>query len=702
MPKYELTITLQSDLSPGSGDSIAGVVDHDITHEYGLPIIPAKRIKGALRGVAKDLVDWQVVCKCDVDKLFGKPGQQFSSGFKLYDAKLADVPANYFENDQAAFSVDYHMLLAAAKKYGAAKILPLFTMLYTKTATEKGQAETGSLRTIRVINRGLMFKSVMELKDRKQEELLDLCAKGLRHLGYGRTRGLGEVKCKLKKLSVETGIKHNISIKKNDLVKQTKLAKQAIRITLQQPALLAGSKGLYYSCMNFVPGSALLGVFATLYIKKHNLRTEAHKDKRFARLFLRGDVSFGYAYPEVEGKVFMPCPAHIQRVKNGDRAMLENKKTETKIVLRKINSLAYIEESANKLWLYEPEKEFRMHHSRPEDRRIGRAVNDTKGADILEGEKGQFYYYTALSKGQSFVGELKGKQEDIEMLISLLEEVDHTIHLGRSRTAEYGAAKVEVIDKKLDIEAYKAQPEDQQVAIYLVTPLTLQNEVGRYVIDVELLTAQMERKLGVPLKVEKTYLKETVLTGYNAKWCLPKQEKPALDAGTVLLVSTEDQVDWSMLKNEQWGEETSQGCGEIRVLKYENIPDIFDCESVTLKADPLTDSVYYIDCGIEKYEKERRDRKKAICLAKAKANELKQYSKTKIYQLKEYVDSEKRALEKGDTKDNEKITLPKDFPEVLKKFADDELIIKSEVFVETFFHTIKLEVRKDAKETNQK
>ncbi|WP_283657831.1 hypothetical protein [Paenibacillus sp. RC343] len=53
-----LEITLHSELCAATGDSIAGMVDTDIATEAGLPIIPSKRIKGCLRAVGQNLLDW--------------------------------------------------------------------------------------------------------------------------------------------------------------------------------------------------------------------------------------------------------------------------------------------------------------------------------------------------------------------------------------------------------------------------------------------------------------------------------------------------------------------------------------------------------------------------------------------------------------------------------------------------------------------
>ena len=51
--EQQLIITLKSDLCAGSGYSYAGIVDSDLCYDiYGIPYIPAKRLKGCLREAA--------------------------------------------------------------------------------------------------------------------------------------------------------------------------------------------------------------------------------------------------------------------------------------------------------------------------------------------------------------------------------------------------------------------------------------------------------------------------------------------------------------------------------------------------------------------------------------------------------------------------------------------------------------------------
>lgn len=50
----KIKIELMSDLCAGSGYSFAGVIDSDVSYdEYGLPFLPARRLKGCMREAAE-------------------------------------------------------------------------------------------------------------------------------------------------------------------------------------------------------------------------------------------------------------------------------------------------------------------------------------------------------------------------------------------------------------------------------------------------------------------------------------------------------------------------------------------------------------------------------------------------------------------------------------------------------------------------
>lgn len=83
------------------------------------------------------------------------------------------------------------------------------------------------------------------------------------------------------------------------------------------------------------------------------------------------------------------------------------------------------------------------------------------------------------------------------------------------------------------------------------------------------------------------YLQQTTLSGYNAKWGLPKQERMALDAGTVLIVSSSKEVDWTKLTKRKWGGEIGQGCGEIEVLKMPKEQESLECLPVETEIETV-------------------------------------------------------------------------------------------------------------------
>ena len=70
-----LQIKLLSDLCASSGETYNSYVDTDVVYDdYGLPYIPAKRIKGCIREAALELVEWGLFEKSLYENLFGKEG----------------------------------------------------------------------------------------------------------------------------------------------------------------------------------------------------------------------------------------------------------------------------------------------------------------------------------------------------------------------------------------------------------------------------------------------------------------------------------------------------------------------------------------------------------------------------------------------------------------------------------------------------
>jgi CRISPR-associated protein Csx10 len=205
---YTLEITLISPLSPGSGEGWAGMIDSDVVFdEYGLPYIPARRIKGILREMAYDVSGalaplWgasdSVFTDADVLRLFGNRGNEQPSPLRVENAYLNDY-------QQTREWLEWAKRYAKAQKPDAApimtraRVIDAFTHLRQQTAIENGIAQKGSLRTSRVLNRHQQFFSRVEISEPNtaDETLLALAAGVMRALGGKRNRGLGQVQCRL-------------------------------------------------------------------------------------------------------------------------------------------------------------------------------------------------------------------------------------------------------------------------------------------------------------------------------------------------------------------------------------------------------------------------------------------------------------------------------------------------------------------------
>jgi len=186
---------------PGSGEGYGSIVDCDVVFDdMGLPYIPARRIKGVLRECALELQEMvnnsglMEIQDHQLNKVFGREGQYEGASLIVTDL-LIDGHDGYKE----WFEWLYHKYPAL---FSPAVMMEYFTEMRRQTSiTEQGIAEEGSLRTSRVLKKGLCFKGLLYLSDYDEKDivLLALSCANLRHLGVQRNRGLGEVEVMLYK-----------------------------------------------------------------------------------------------------------------------------------------------------------------------------------------------------------------------------------------------------------------------------------------------------------------------------------------------------------------------------------------------------------------------------------------------------------------------------------------------------------------------
>lgn len=484
--KYKLTIELLSDLCASDGGSYNSLIDTDVCHdEYGFPYIPAKRIKGCLRECAMELNDWGK--SIDINGLFGSPGAEINgSKIQMGNAYIVGYEEKKDEVKENQRSPLYHPQL----------VLQQYTSLRSQTAIsqETGVADPHSLRTIRVINKGLVFQSEVVFPAEYYEDL-SMCCNVFTGMGVSRTRGFGEIRAELKPMEPEENEANNqtnnqannqtnnqVNNQTNNLAKdqtndqtnnytndQTQNGSELERslpstadfieyeITLEEPVMCKSVAGGESRTQDYIEGSKVLGailgelkregrqkdidallqdsslIFSNAYIGTDETDTSAsvcESDKAEAEDHCKGGVKTR-RYTEV--------PAYMYSIKNSESDYVNRIKSNgAPPVGIQLNQMehCYVLEENGQLMRLDVRMEERYHHRRPDDKSVGRAL--TSDADS------NFYQMASISAGQKFYGFIRGGSEQIALIHDCLTQKDHW-RFGYSRNSEYGTSKMRIV-----------------------------------------------------------------------------------------------------------------------------------------------------------------------------------------------------------------------------------------------------------------
>lgn len=217
MEKYILKIKLLSDTIFSGGESIVSISDIDeLYDDYKIPYYKGKSIKGNIRESAELIIENQK--KFDEQKarenqeivkaLFGKTFLSEQSSEQNEDKKELyrdDQTQGILRFENASLEEDLKQnlkYLVDKKIITKDEIISSLTDIRyaTKIDREYGTAKKGSLRSMRVLNKGITFSAnIYSERDLTEDELaLLLCAvKATRHVGTLRSRGKGQVECTL-------------------------------------------------------------------------------------------------------------------------------------------------------------------------------------------------------------------------------------------------------------------------------------------------------------------------------------------------------------------------------------------------------------------------------------------------------------------------------------------------------------------------
>ena len=505
---YQVKIELISDLAAQNGSTYGFAVDSDVIYDsLGFPFIPAKRLKGLLLEAYLDYVDI-TGCEVPAEEYFGQPDDQQTSMY-ISDAILKNRE-------------DYSSANLSDKAY----VQMHFIHSRTQTAVDEktGIAKEGTLRTTNTIKKGNSFLFTIESKI--PEEVLNNILSLLRHMGANRTRGLGEVKCTLVK-KYET--KSNIKLPDMDDDKEYTL----VYLTKAENSLLIASANRNET-MDYIPGSSLLGFFAYQYLQTHKA------DETFDALFNKGGIKFSNGYiSDAAGTAFYPLPSYLAKEKAGNvfyNTLKYERSDETEAKKLKPLSNRYGCFDNQSITIKNIASSFNYHHKRDKERIAdGLIFDEDHPVTMAERETaGSFYQYYSLDRNQYFQFTIHGKGKDLKKAISAVDK----IHVGKSRTAQYGTLTIQ----KISIKEERRQITSNHLVLDFVSPIVFLNDKGDYSFEIDDLIKALKKRLSMNVSYESFAITTKAFGGYNMTWNKQKPTFYAIDKGGYVVLKLENSV----------------------------------------------------------------------------------------------------------------------------------------------------------------
>lgn len=573
---------LLSDAIPGSGEGLAGIIDGDITYdEFGIPFIPAKRIKGILKESARDLKDAGLLKSLNfIDDFFGETGKKNGTEFKISDGHLPDYEEirNFLKT--CTISNTYKELRPI---FNREAVLNYYS--YTRSQTtinDKGVAEPNSLRTFRILKKGLKFSFDLVFPDGFEEDFKNMLAV-TRLFGTSRTRGAGEIRLELKD-GTESQIEEKSENEKVAKFEENDIC--TIKLTIHNigQLLVSSQVGKTQVSENYIPGSFILGAIAGKFIaqkKQSSKHYVPNNDNDFKAMFLHGAVSFSNGYPmhQEDGtkRVYYPTPKSFVKEKDKenhfDLTDPNNLKNITNEKIQTKGSIGdFIEIGGQTVTSYSSITEMEYHHARPsKDRSIGHATEDA----------GKFFQFNVIRADQYFQSSITGEYRYLKEIIRILEQ-ENIFFLGKSKTAQYGKCTFDFEVQKQKSNSNDQWENDGEAVITLRSDLILRNENGANVADPNVLVDELKNALGFKsdsnvIELKQSFLDVKKVGGFLGVWNMPKIQALALAAGSELVCAnkTGDPIDVKKLENRSYGCRNEEGFGQI-IIDWHNKMTIKD------------------------------------------------------------------------------------------------------------------------------
>lgn len=537
---YKIKIELLSDMCIWDGGVYNCMLDIDVCYDmYGIPYIPAKRLKGCLREAALELNDWGV--DIDVEKIFGGKGSyKNASNIVLSNAYIVN-----YENLTGEIEDNKEHYL-----YHQQRVLSNYTYVRNQTSIdyETGIADDFSLRSMRVIKKGLIFEAKTKFDDSLFDEL-NKCVKVLTNMGISRTRGLGEVKASLIEDELETNLSEDKEFDGENII--------YYELFLREPVITLSANGLQEQAKDYIEGSSIMGIVLSRL-------SGPTKESLLGNL---NSVCFSNAYILQNGIRYTEVPAYISSIKNNHKDYINNLYYDRNLnegIQINVMKHAYVDINGNTLNKIDVDLEQRYHHRRPDDKSIGRAKSQSDGDS-------DFYQIESIKGGQRFAGFISGDSKMIEIIHNAIT-LDTECRLGYGRNAEYGLSNIKVtkIGKLKESKALNTK----RLVVKLNSPTIVYNDRAMYSVSIDDLVEEIAYALRINVEdidIESTckYVNYTNISGYNVTWNTRKPTLTVFDKGSAVDIHFKNEIMVQIPDVIYIGERSTEGYGECSAF----IPD---------------------------------------------------------------------------------------------------------------------------------
>lgn len=549
MPK--IRITLKSDLCAGSGEATGVTVDTDLCIDaYGLPYIPARRLKGCLLESARLLRDYS--CKdekslanfeANIAKLFGTDvGGQ--GCLRVSDAHLPGA-----ESMRALLSGKVEEALKVEVE--PLNVAKLFTYVRGQTRLEDGVAVDGSLRYTRVMGhynalderRETYLDAQVELNSDNQElhTLFEKCCCATRHIGSMRNRGLGNVQIEYLPKAVEEQPAAKVVWPEETI--NTEYVEIHYAVSVDAPVTLPGCAEQNLE----IPARSVIGCVSAAY-----LRDGKAEDPDFRDLFLNGKVSWSSLTPSIGGKRSKPTPLMLVFLKNEEsyKNLYAAEESEVRGKKQKTMGGSYAVDTGNGFELASIRSHTLYHHS--------------------HGDHGTLYMQDSLDAGVVFRGVVIVPVAMAKTVCKLL--IRTRFAFGRSKSAQYAACglygDIEVSPIK---QEHKSAEAGSLIYAVLQSDLVL-TQNGTY----EVRPDAVRKALAAALNADADDVpgieccEYHVVGGYQQMWQMQKPQIPAMRGGSVFCLRSKGS---EVPRRITLGEFGQEGFGVIQVYTEAEMRD---------------------------------------------------------------------------------------------------------------------------------